>query len=112
MTFDESEEAALSFNAYQISSHQFAAYGDRTMYPVLGLAEEAGEVVGKFAKALRKGVEVDKEAVKKELGDVLWMLAEVCTVLDLDLEDVAIANVHKLQDRLERGVVVGEGDNR
>ncbi len=33
-------------------------------------------------------------------------------VLDLDLEDVAIANVHKLQDRLERGVVVGEGDNR
>lgn len=102
----------MTFDEYQINAHQFAAYGDRTMYPVLALAEEAGEVVGKFAKALRKGVEVDKEAVKKELGDVLWNLSEICTLLDLDLEDVAIDNVRKLQDRIERGVIVGEGDNR
>lgn len=102
----------FNFNTYQEQCHKTAAYGDRVMYPVLALAEEAGEVVGKFAKALRKGVEVDKEAVKKELGDVLWNVAEICTVLGIHLEDVAIGNVDKLQDRVERGVVIGEGDNR
>lgn len=102
----------MTFDEYQEAAHQFAAYGDRSMYPVLALAEEAGEVVGKFAKALRKGVEVDKDAVKKELGDVLWNLSEIATLLDLDLEDIAIGNVYKLADREARGVVCGEGDNR
>lgn len=102
----------FGFNEYQERAHSFAKYGDREMYPVLALAEEAGEVVGKFAKALRKGVEVDRDAVAKELGDVLWNLSEIATLLDLDLEGIAIGNVEKLEDREARGVVVGEGDNR
>jgi NTP pyrophosphatase (non-canonical NTP hydrolase) len=102
----------MDFNEYQIAAHKFAAYGDRDMYPVLALAEEAGEVVGKFAKALRKGVDVDKAAIAKELGDVLWNVAEIATLLDVDLEEIAIGNVDKLTDRVERNVVNGEGDDR
>lgn len=102
----------MDFDEYQIKAHSFAAYGDRAMYPVLALAEEAGEVVGKFAKALRKGVEVDKEAVAKELGDVLWNVSEIATLLDMDLGDIASGNITKLSDRENRGVLVGEGDNR
>lgn len=101
----------LGFNDYQIQAHKTAAYID-PLYPVLGLAEEAGEVLGKFAKAARKGVQVDKVAVSKELGDLLWGISEVCTMLDIDLLDVAINNIEKLNDRNERGVIVGEGDNR
>lgn len=105
----------LSFNDYQLAADKFAAYPDTeigNMYPVFAIAEEAGEVVGKFAKAIRKGVPVDKEAVAKELGDVLWNVAAVATYLDLDLEDIAVDNILKLQDRQQRNVLVGEGDNR
>lgn len=107
-------------NEYQKEAHKFACYSglerkDFT-YPVLGLTEEAGEVAGKFAKAVRdsNGVisEERKTEIKKELGDVCWMLAEVSTVLDLDLEDVMQSNIDKLADRKARNVIHGSGDNR
>jgi len=105
----------LGFNDYQMAAHKFAAYPQSEvgmMYPILALAEEAGEVVGKVAKAIRKDVPVDKEALVKELGDVLWNVAEIATWLDTDLEDVAAGNIEKLADRDVRNVLVGEGDNR
>jgi len=46
------------------------------------------------------------------LGDVLWYLAQVCTEINLSLDEVAEANIAKLLDRLERGVIKGDGDNR
>lgn len=85
-------------------------------YPALGLAEEAGEVAGKFSKAVRddKGYisPERKEEIKKELGDVLWFVAELCTCLDLNLTDVAQKNLDKLASRKERGVIHGSGDDR
>jgi NTP pyrophosphatase (non-canonical NTP hydrolase) len=85
-------------------------------YPVMGLAEEAGEVCGKFAKAVRdeNGVISDerKEAIKKELGDVCWFIAEISTLLDFNLEDVMQGNLDKLASRKARGVLHGSGDNR
>ena len=50
--------------------------------------------------------------MKGELGDVLWYLTQICTELDLSLEEVAAENIEKLFDRLERGVIGGEGDVR
>ena len=86
------------------------------VYPTLGLTNEAGEVAGKIKKIFRDraGVisDADREALKYELGDVLWYLAQICTELDLTLEDVASANLTKLYDRLERNTIAGEGDNR
>jgi len=43
---------------------------------------------------------------------MLWYLAQICTELDLTLEEVAQANLEKLFSRLERGTLHGEGDNR
>ena len=86
------------------------------VYPTLGLANEAGEVAGKIKKIFRdKGGAIgdaDREALKYELGDVLWYLTQICTELDLTLEDVAAANIEKLFSRLERGQIRGEGDER
>lgn len=86
------------------------------VYPTLGLANEAGEVAGKVKKIFRdrNGIisEADREALKGELGDVLWYLTQICTELDLTLEEVAEANLTKLFSRLERGVIGGEGDQR
>jgi NTP pyrophosphatase (non-canonical NTP hydrolase) len=86
------------------------------VYPTLGLANEAGELAGKVKKIFRdKGgiiSEEDRQALKYELGDVLWYLAQIATELDLDLQDVAEANLEKLFSRLARGKIQGEGDYR
>lgn len=86
------------------------------VYPTMGLVNEAGEVAGKVKKIFRDRqgeiTEADREALKQELGDVLWYLAQICTELDLSLQEVAEANVVKLFSRLERGQIRGDGDNR
>ena len=109
----------MNFLAYQQKSRRTARYpaiGHPVIYPTLGLTNEAGEVAGKIKKIFRdkQGVigEVEREALKSELGDVLWYLAQVCTELDLSLDEVAEANIAKLFDRLKRGVIKGDGDNR
>lgn len=106
----------MKINEYQTKAHTFAKYEENWMYPVLGLAEEAGEVTGKFAKALRdnNGFIDDerKSAIEKELGDVCWMVAEICTNMHISLESVMKKNLEKLTDRKKRGVIAGSGDNR
>lgn len=89
---------------------------DPIVYPTLGLVNEAGEFAGKIKKIFRdKGGTIsddDREALKGELGDVLWYLTQICTNLGLSLEEVAEANLDKLFSRLERGKISGEGDHR
>jgi NTP pyrophosphatase (non-canonical NTP hydrolase) len=86
------------------------------VYPALGLVNEAGEVAGKIKKIFRDrgGVigEEDRQAIKSELGDVLWYLTQICSELDLTLEEVAEANLEKLASRLQRGPIRGEGGQR
>lgn len=105
---------------------------DNHLYMLTGLCEEVGELHGKFAKAIRKGLlkalidnnfhtdglegtEVSQELIPeitKEIGDCLWMLAGICHTLGITLEDVANKNLAKLADRQKRNVIIGEGDNR
>ncbi len=86
------------------------------VYPTLGLANEAGEVAGKIKKIFRDkgGVigDAEREALKGELGDVLWYLTQICTELGLTLEEVAAANLEKLGSRQQRGTLYGDGDVR
>ena len=86
------------------------------VYPTLGLTNEAGELAGKVKKIFRdKGgviAEEDRDALKQELGDVLWYLTQIATELDLSLAEIAEANLAKLFSRLERGAIQGDGDNR
>lgn len=90
MTFDEYQKAA---RATAIYPRQHAI-----TYPALGLGGESGEVEEKIKKFLRDGT-LDKEAVKKEMGDVLWYLANLACDLDLTFESIAQANVAKLKSR-------------
>jgi NTP pyrophosphatase (non-canonical NTP hydrolase) len=64
-----------------------------------GLAEEAGEALSLVRKHLYQGRELDREKLEKELGDVLWCLAMTARAAGLSLENVAAANVRKLEDR-------------
>ncbi|HHY0418735.1 TPA: nucleoside triphosphate pyrophosphohydrolase family protein [Vibrio parahaemolyticus] len=101
----------LSLNDYQEKARRFAVY-PHPSYAVLALGEEAGELQGKFAKAIRKGVEPNLEGIKAELGDVLWNIANIAADNNLTLVEIAEYNLNKLEGRLERGTIVGEGDHR
>jgi len=69
----------------------------------LGLAGEAGEVADLIKKAIFHRHDIDKAEVAKELGDVLWYVAALCTNLGLDLSDVMQANIEKLKLRYPNG---------
>lgn len=93
-------------------------------YMMLNLAGEVGEIAGKVSKYIRKGRAVidqnditldshdDAVEIQKEVGDVLWQLSGLCTVMGWDLEDIARQNLDKLADRKQRGVIASQGDNR
>lgn len=109
----------MNFSDYQKESRKTAMYPDKDhnfVYPTLGISGESGEVAEKVKKILRdkegKVDEEDKKEIAKELGDVLWYIAQLSSELGLDLDDVARGNIEKLRSRKERGVVHGNGDNR
>jgi NTP pyrophosphatase (non-canonical NTP hydrolase) len=109
----------MNFEEYQKKSRETALYpnvGKNFIYPTLGLAGEAGEVADKLKKTIRddEGVltEEKRQEVGKELGDVLWYVAQIASELDLSLDEVAQKNLDKLFSRKERGVIGGSGDNR
>ena len=101
----------LDLDKYQANARNFATYKS-PLYPVLGLAEEAGEVAGKYAKYLRGDKKLNPLDIAKELGDCLWMIANVAEELGISLSTIAAMNIEKLGDRLDRGVIKGDGDNR
>jgi NTP pyrophosphatase (non-canonical NTP hydrolase) len=108
-----------TFDTYQRASRRTwnLVHTDHPIvYPTLGLVNEAGEFAGKVKKIFRdkQGVisETDRDALKYELGDVLWYLAQIATELDLSLDEIAQANIDKLTSRLERNQIQGEGDYR
>ena len=104
----------MKFKEYQELAKETAIYPEnaKIFYPCLGLAGETGEICEKIKKHIRDGRELDKEDLKKELGDVLWYLAAISSDLDISLEDVAVTNYQKLKDRMNRNVIKGSGDNR
>lgn len=109
----------MNFNEYQGFARQTAAYHGKMplgVYPALEVCDEAGEVAGKIKKLYRDANgEVTpelKEAIKLEMGDVLWPLANLAWDLGIMFDDVATANIEKLRSRQKRGVIQGSGDNR
>jgi NTP pyrophosphatase (non-canonical NTP hydrolase) len=108
----------VDLSEYQRLSRRTAEYPREAWlaYPALGLAGEAGEVAEHAKKAIRDDSgqvsEERRAAMAKELGDVLWYVAQLASELKLDLDEIAQANLDKLLSRQQRGVLSGSGDDR
>jgi NTP pyrophosphatase (non-canonical NTP hydrolase) len=85
---------------------------DMLVNGVMGLNGESGEVIDIVKKHMFQGHELDKDKIKKELGDVMWYVAEVCEALDLSLDEVMEGNIEKLAKRFKDGFTVNESINR
>lgn len=99
------------YSAYE-RSYTFADYAnaarktsgdDSLQVLVLGLCGEAGEVADHVKKFIGHGHPLDKGAMEKELGDVLWYLEAICRNLGISLAEVAQKNISKLAARYPDG---------
>ena len=71
-------------------------------HAVFGLSGEVGEISSLFQKVYQ-GHELNESDLRKEIGDVAWMLAELCTAYGWDMEQVFIENIEKLRARYPKG---------
>ena len=104
----------MTLDEYQQQTKKTACYKD-PHYPIHGLTEEVGEINGMLARIYR-GDPYDPDEwrakFKKELGDTLWNLSQLAAEYNFKLSDIAESNLAKLQDRAERDVLRGVGDDR
>ncbi len=103
----------MDFETYKKWSRSTAVYPKELEeeYLMIGLANEVGEVLGKYKKQLRGDGDKYKE-IRSELGDVMWYIARLFDFYDMDMIEVLHENYLKLTDRKERGVLKGDGDKR
>jgi len=102
----------MMFEEYQDLAFKTAlASAKNPAYMVANLTSEAGEVAGKYAKWIRDGV-LDEAGMQKEIGDVLWQIAGLSTVMGWSLADLASKNLQKLAQRQMNNTLKGSGDER
>lgn len=95
----------MDLNEYQAAARKTLQHGkepaDAVAIPLLGLLGEAGAIATAYKKQLRDGRAnpTFKAQLREELGDALWYLAMLADQAELDLADVAAANLHKVADR-------------
>ena len=106
MTINEYQKLAMTTLNKELSQKDILING------VMGLCGESGEAIDIVKKYLAQGHELDREHLIKELGDIAWYLAEVATVLDVDLEEVLVRNIEKLKARYPEGFSVEKSLNR
>ena len=75
------------------------------------MASEVGELHSLYQKVYQ-GHEFDGEHAKKEVGDILWFIAEYCTAMGWQLEDVMEMNIEKLKARYPKGFEAERSLNR
>jgi NTP pyrophosphatase (non-canonical NTP hydrolase) len=97
MNLDEYQRLAL-----RTAGHREGAEKVLT-YTALGLTGESGEVAEMIKKAFYHGHPLDRQALSKELGDVLWYLAVMADGLGLSLGQIAAENIEKLRARYPEG---------
>ncbi len=78
----------------------------------LGLSGESGECAEHIKKHLGHGHALDREAMTKELGDVLWYVASLAAKIGVTLDEVATVNLDKLRVRYPNGFSEQDSKNR
>jgi len=106
MTINEYQQLAMTTLNKEMSKKDMLING------VMGLCGESGEAIDIVKKHLAQGHELDREKLIKELGDIAWYLAEMATVLDIELEEVLERNIEKLKKRYPEGFDKSKSINR
>ena len=105
----------MELNEYQIlarrTMNQSLNFEETSRHALHGMCAEVGEIHGLYQK-FYQGREMDAEHVQKEVGDLLWMIAEFCTVNGWKLGDIAQMNIDKLKARYPKGFTADKSLHR
>lgn len=67
-----------------------------------GMSGEIGELHSIYQKVYQ-GHQLDETHLKKELGDLMWFIAEYCTSYGWELDEIMKLNIEKLKKRYPKG---------
>ena len=75
---------------------------ERLLTAAVGMSAESGEFIEVVKKMIFQGKPVNEENLfhlKRELGDVMWYVAQACMALDTTFDEIVEMNVEKLKAR-------------
>lgn len=115
VTSDESKDPQAFSDALDIIDETSGLPPERLITAALGISAEGGEFAEIIKKAVFQGKPLDDDAqyhMKRELGDVMWYIAQACIALDCSLEDIIYMNIEKLESRYPDGFDSFRSNNR
>jgi len=115
VTSDESKDPQAFSDALDIIDETSGLPPERLITAALGITAEGGEFAEIIKKACFQGKPLDDDAqyhMKRELGDVMWYIAQACIALDCTLEDIIYMNIEKLEARYPDGFDSFRSNNR
>ena len=105
VTSDASRDAQALSDSLDVIDN-FGVSPERVLTAAIGISAEGGEFAEIVKKCIFQGKPMDDEAqyhMKRELGDIMWYIAQACIALGISLEDVLDTNIQKLEARYPDG---------
>ena len=105
VTSQPSKDAdAFEYRIQELRGEGFETH--RLLTASVGMCAEAGEFTEIVKKIIFQGKPVTEENMfhmKRELGDIMWYVAQACMGLNISLDDIIEMNVDKLKSRYPGG---------
>ena len=98
------DHEAFIYRLQEIEGQGF--HSERLLTAAVGMSAEAGEFTEVVKKIIFQGKPVNEENMfhlKRELGDIMWYVAQACIGLDTSLDEIMEMNVEKLVARYPGG---------
>ena len=105
VTSQPSQDAnAFEYRIQELREEGFETH--RLLTASVGMCAEAGEFTEVVKKIIFQGKPVTEENLfhlKRELGDIMWYVAQACMALDISLDEITDMNIDKLSKRFPDG---------
>ena len=114
VTSDASKDAQALSDSLDVIDN-FGVSPERVLTAAIGISAEGGEFAEIVKKCIFQGKPMDDEAqyhMKRELGDIMWYIAQACIALSISLEDVLDTNIQKLEARYPDGFEAFRSEHR
>ena len=107
VTSNESKDyIEFNYRCFEIQSGDDGIPIHRLITAALGMGAESGEFTEVVKKIVFQGKPVNEDNIfhmKRELGDIMWYVAQACMSLDTTIDEIIEMNVEKLQARYPGG---------
>jgi len=115
VTSEASKDPQEFSDALDIIDETSGVSPERLITAAMGICAEGGEFTEVVKKCVFQGKPMDEHTMyhlKRELGDIMWYIAQGCIALEVPLEDIIWMNIEKLEARYPNGFEQFRSENR